>query len=66
MSEMKKQALRSAERLAEVAFTEVLVLAKVYAQSTESTIDDSIVSAVELLKSAFLDDLLDKIDGEED
>lgn len=65
MSELKKQTLKSAEKLAELAFEEVLNIAQAYAASTESTIDNSVVDAVRLLKSAFLDDLLDKIDGEE-
>lgn len=62
---LKKQSLKSAERLAEVAFEEVLNIAEAYAESTESEIDNSIVDAVRLLKSAFLDDLVNKIDGEE-
>lgn len=64
-SELKKQVMRSAEKMAESAFEEVLKIAEVYAASTESVIDDSVVSGVKMLKEAFLDDLLDKIDGEE-
>lgn len=65
MSEVKQQLLRSSERLAEVAFEEVLLIAEAYADSTDSSIDNSVVAAVKLLKEAFLNDLLDKIDGEE-
>lgn len=64
-SELKKQVLKSAEKMAEAAFDEVVKIAEVYAASTESAIDDSVVSGVKMLKEAFLDDLLDKIDGEE-
>lgn len=62
---VKKQLMKSAEKVTEAALDEVLEVAKVYAADTESAVDDTVVSAVEMLKKSFLDDLIDKIDGEE-
>ena len=62
---VKKQLKVSSEKVTEVALTEVIALAEVYAASTESTVDDNVVAGVKMLKQAFLDDLVNKIDGEE-
>lgn len=65
MSDVKKQAIKSAEKLVELAFDEVVAIAEVYVASSESTLDNSLLEGLKLLKSSFLDDLVDKIDGEE-
>jgi len=62
---LKKQLMKSAEVLSEAALDQLVEVAKVYAADTASPVDDTIVAAVEMLKKSFLDDLLDKIDGEE-
>lgn len=62
---LKKQLKVSSEKMVEAALDEAVALAKVYAADSESVIDDQVVSAIELLKKSFLDDLVDKIDGEE-
>mgnify|MGYP000158359984 CR=1 FL=1 len=65
MSEaVKKQLLKSAEKLTEVSLNELVAVAEVYAADTASPVDDGVVSAVKMLKSAFLDDLVNKIDGD--
>ena len=63
--ELKKQLLKSAEVLTESALDQLVEIARVYAASTESTVDDTVVAAVQMLKKSFIEDLLDKIDGEE-
>ena len=62
---LKAQLLDSAENLTKASLDEVIKIAEVFAASTESTVDDSIVAAVKMLKVAFLDSLVDKIDGKE-
>ena len=64
-SALKKQIMKSAEKMAEAAFDEIIAIAEAYAKDSASPIDDSVVSAVKLVKESFLDDLIDKIDGEE-
>ena len=59
--ELKKQLMKSAEKMVETSFTEIIEIAKFYAGSTESEIDDKIVDGIELVKKAFLDSLIDKI-----
>ncbi len=63
--EVKKALLGSAERMTEAALEEAIKVAEVLAADSESSVDDGVVSAVKMLKSAFLDALVDKIDGEE-
>lgn len=59
---VKKQLMKSAEKMTQTALDEVIAIAEVYAKSTtHNEIDDKIVDAVKLLKKAFLDDLVDKI-----
>ena len=59
---VKEQLLASAEKMTEVSLDEAIKVAKVYAASTEHTqIDDSVVQGLEMLKKAFLDDLVNKI-----
>lgn len=62
---VKKQLLKSAEKLTESALEELLAIAKVYAADTASPVDDTVVAAVEMLKNSFIDDLVDGIDGDE-
>ena len=62
---LKKQLMKSAEVLSEAALDQLVEVAKVYAAESASPVDDTVVAAVEMLKKSFLDDLLDKIDGEE-
>lgn len=64
-SALKKQIMKSAEKMAEAAFDEIIKIAEAYASDSASPIDDSVVAAVKLVKESFLDDLIDKIDGEE-
>ena len=63
--EVKKVLLGSAEKMTEVALDEAVKVAQVLAAKSDSTVDDGVVSAVVMLKSAFLDELVDKIDGED-
>jgi len=63
--ELKKQLLKSAEVLTESALDQLVEIARVYAASTESTVDYTVVAAVQMLKKSFIEDLVDKIDGEE-
>lgn len=66
MSELvKKQLLKSAEKLTELALSEGVALAEVLAADKNSAVGAGIVSAVKMLKSAFVDELVNKIDGEE-
>lgn len=62
---LKQQLLDSAENLTKVSLDEVIKIAEVFAANTASPVDDGIVSAVKMLKVAFLDGLIDKIDGKE-
>jgi len=62
---LKVQLKKSAEVLTETALSEVVKLAEVYAADSESTVDDSIVDGVKMLKKAFLDDLVDKISDQD-
>ena len=57
--------LKSAEKLTEASLDEIVALAEVFAADTASTVDDGVVSGVKMLRAAFLDGLVDKIDGEE-
>lgn len=66
MSEIvKKQLLRSLEKLAETLLSETIEIAEVLAADKNSLVGSGVVSAVRMLKTAFLDELLNKIDGEE-
>jgi len=62
---LKAQLLDSAENLTKAALEEVIKIAEVLSVNTASPVDDGIVSAVKMLKVAFLDSLIDKIDGKE-
>lgn len=62
---VKAQLLKSAEVMTETALDEALKVAEVLAEESSSPVDDGVVDAVKMLKSAFLDSLVDKIDGQE-
>lgn len=64
--EVKKQLLRSAEKMTETALNEVVSIAEVFSADSASTVDDNIVNAVKMLKAAFLDSLVDKIDEDKE
>ena len=61
---VKKQVLKSAEKLTRSSLDELVALAKVYAHETDSPIDDGVVQAVEMLRKVYLDGLVDKISDE--
>jgi hypothetical protein len=57
-----KEALQEGgEEITKVALEQSLKIAEAYAASTESSIDDGVVSAIKMLHDAFLKDLADKI-----
>ena len=59
--EMKQVLLGSAERSTELALNEVLVIAEGFAKESDNAVDDAVVGAVRMLKTTFLDALVDKI-----
>ena len=63
---VKKQLLKSAEKMTETALNEVVAIAEVFSADSESTVDDNIVNAVKMLKAAFLDSLVNKIDEDKE
>ena len=64
-AELRQKLLSSAEKMTELALSEAVEVAELLAKKSESTVDDSVVAAVKMLKSAFLDELVNKIDGQE-
>ncbi len=58
---VKSALLEAGEEVTKTALDQALKVARAYAASTESTIDDGVVTAVEMLNNAFLKDLADKI-----
>lgn len=62
MDEQVKAALLEAgEEITKTSLAQALLVAKAYAASTESTIDDSVVAGVQMLNDAFLAGLVEKI-----
>lgn len=64
MEELKKEALKIAENHLVMAIDDVYKLAEVYVKSTETTLDDSLLEGLKLLKG-YLVNVADKLDGEE-
>lgn len=60
-AQVKQALLEAGEETTKVAISQALNVAKAYAASTESSIDDSVVAAVQLLHDTFLADLVDEI-----
>lgn len=58
---VKAALLEAGEEAAKLGLKQAVAIAKVYAASTESAVDDTIVAAVEMLEKSFLADLLEKI-----
>lgn len=58
---VKEALLEGGEELTKLGLEMSLKVAKAYAESTESTVDDSVVAGVQMLYDAFLKDLVDKI-----
>lgn len=62
--EMKKEAMKIAEKHLIIAIDDVYALAQIYVDSTEETLDNTILDGLKMLKG-FLIDMADKVDGEE-
>lgn len=58
---LKAAVLEAGEELAKLGLKQAVAIAKVYAANSESSVDDTIVAAVEMLEKSFLADLLEKI-----
>ncbi len=58
---VKEALLEGGEELTKVGLDQCLKIAKAYAASTESTVDDSVVAGVQMVYDAFLKDLVEKI-----
>jgi len=58
---VKSALLELGEESTKVLLEQALKVAKAYAASSESSIDDTVVAGVETLYNAFLKDLADKI-----
>lgn len=57
----KLAALEAGEEVLKVALEQSLKVAEALAADSESEIDDSVVAGIKMLKSAFLDGLVEKI-----
>lgn len=57
----KAAALEAGEEVLKVALEQSLKVAEALAADSESEIDDSVVAGIKMLKSAFLDGLVEKI-----
>ena len=61
--ELKLASLKIAERHLKVAIDDVYALAEIYVNSTETTVDNSVLEGLKMLKG-FLVTMADKVDGE--
>lgn len=59
--ETKTALLEAAEETTKVALEQAINVAKAFAADSESEVDDTVVSGVEMLYNAFLKELTDKI-----
>jgi len=58
---VKAELLEFAEEAVKLSGKHFIMIAKAYAASTESAVDDSVVAGVELVYNSFLKDLAEKI-----